>query len=329
MTVSPYIYGMHEPMPFDAMPRGWILHLVEVGHSGGPHPGIDLTGYADAGYGEIVRLQHAWGDGGTLPLPQNLDGYIERVKTCVQNSKYAHRWIIGNEPNLPVEWPGGWALQPDYVGHVYGRAWDVIHDVPGHEFDEVLLPPVGPWNIQIGIDWIEYFKQLISYAAIIDGFALHTYSRGSDPQSVTSEDKMSPPYQAYYNGFRTYRDWLAAIPERLRDLSVYVTETNQNAPWEDVNRGWVQEAYREIDNWNQGGGQIVRALCLYRWPAYDTYYIDGKSGVIADFQEAQARGYKWENEPPQPEPKRTLEVRAILRIDGQDSGTFEGVLEEI
>lgn len=327
MTVSRLIYGVHEPMPNDIMPRGWIVHLVEVGHSNEPHPGIDFSQWAS--YGNILRIQHAWGDGGTLPLPQDDENYIKRVLSLVQNSTACNRWIIGNEPNLSVEWPCGFKLYPPYVASIYDRCRVGIHALPGHERDEVLLCPVGPWNVEIGIDWISYFRELVEMCDDVDGFALHTYSRGPDPASITSEQKMDAPYQDYYNGFRTYRDWMDTIPTRYRDRPCYITETNQNQPWLNANTGWVREAYCEIDNWNRGDGQTIRALCLYRWPRYDDYYIENKRGVIEDFLEAQAFGYTWDQEPTPPPAKRTLEACVTLMVDGEASGTFVGTLEEL
>ena len=318
------IYGIHEAAPRDVMPDGWILHLVEVGHSSDPHPGIDFSEWA--GYGNILRIQHAWGDGGTLPLPADVDGYVQRVVSLVRNSRGCQRWIIGNEPNLSIEWPGEFELWPDYVADIYGQCRHEIHALPGHESDEVLLAPVGPWNVETGIDWIAYFEQLIECCGDVDGFALHTYSRGPDPSSITSEAKMDAPYQEYYNGFRTYLDWLAAIPAQYRDRPIYLTETNQNQAWADVNSGWVKAAYAEINRWNQTGGPVIRSLILYRWPHYDGYYIEGKSGVIEDFQEAQVFGHTWGMPP---ERKRILDVFATLRIAGQREGVFSGTLEEI
>ena len=325
--MSKLIYGIHEPCPSDVMPDGWIVHLVEVGHSNEPHPGIDFRQWSN--YGNILRIQHAWGDGGTLPLPADIDGYLQRVASLVQNSTGCNRWIIANEPNLEVEWPSGFKLWPSYVANIYDLCREEIHALPGHADDEVLLCPVGPWNVQIGMDWISYFRQLIMACFDVDGFALHTYSRGPDPASITAEQKMDAPYSQYYNGFRTYRDWLDVIKSTgYNDRPVYITETNQNQPWANTNSGWVKAAYEEINSWNKSGGQVIRTLCLYRWPRYDDYYLEGKSGAIEDFQQAQAFGYTWDEEPTPPV-KRTLEVCATLMVDGQESGTFVGTLTEL
>jgi len=297
MPTSPYLQGCHEAMPFDVMPKGWILFLAETGHSSTPHPGIDFRPWADAGYGVICRIQHEWGvGGGCIPKPEHLDGFMYRVETLAQNSRGCDIWTVANEPNHAQEWPDVWPLEPPYVAHVYDRCRDVIDG-------DVLLPAVAPWNIQIGYDWIEYFARLIEAVEDVDGFALHVYSRGANPASITAPDKMDAPYGAYFNGFQTYRDWMAAIPPRYRDRPAYITETNQNAVWLDAPNTWCQEAYREINEWNQDPThQTIRALILYRWPKYDKYSIQGKDHVIADWQKAQSEEYTWTDEPEPPDP---------------------------
>lgn len=295
-----FIYGTHEPAPDDVLKgKGWIVFLAEIGHETEIHPGIDFTEWEERGYGILCRIQHRFGvGGGCLPLPEHLDAFVQRVETLVQNSAGCHKFIIGNEMNLQIEWPSGVNLLPEYVGLVYDYCRQTIHSLPGHEHDQVILPPVGPWNVESDMGWIEYFERMIGACAEIDAFALHTYSRGHDPQSIVSEQKMDAPYTHLYNGFRTYRDWMAAIPERYCDRPVYITETNQMAPWRDENEGWVQAAYREIDDWNKVlGNQKIRCLCLYRWPRHDEYYLDGKRNVVADLHEAMAHEYKWEDEP--------------------------------
>lgn len=288
--MSKYLYGMHEPCPSDVMPQGWILFLAEVGHSNDEHPGMDFTPWADAGYGIICRIQHAWGTGGCLPLPGDLEGYLQRVETLTRNSQGCDKWIIGNEPNHSTEWPNGEPLIPEYVAGVYDACRAIIDG-------EVLLPPIGPWNDEIGYGWVEYFVRMINACQDVDGFALHTYSRGSHPASITSEDKMEPPYQHLYSGFRTYRDWMAAIPRQYRDRPTYITETDQNDAWLDEPNTWVQAAYAEINDWNQDPDhQAIRAVILYRWPKYDPYFIVGKGHVIDDFRRAQSHVYTWQNE---------------------------------
>lgn len=283
------IYGMHEKCPLDVMPDGWILYIAEVGDSNDPHQGIDLSGEPRA---RMIRIQWRFGsDGGCYPPPGRRDGFIQRVESLVANTPDCHIFIAGNEPNLSTEG----LFEPEYTADMYKSIRVAVQEQPGHEKDIVLLPPIGPWNTEIGYGWIEYFARLIDLCPEIDGFALHTYSRLDDPASITSEDKMDPPYDHLYNGFRTYRDWLNAIPARYADRPVYITETDQNDAWLDENNGWVQAAYAEINNHNQWvvntKWPTIRALILYRWPKHDKYFIEGKQGVIDDIRAAISHGY--------------------------------------
>jgi hypothetical protein len=272
------------------MPAGWVLHLAEVGHSPEPHPGLDLSQWA--GYKNVVRIQHAWGEGaGTIPPPRHLDGYILRVVSLVANTPHCHRWIIGNEPDHSQERPDFKLITPRYYAEVYALCYAMIHTLPGHADDEVVLAPIAPWNTESGMGWIEYFERVISLLLHIDAIAIHTYSRGADPASISSEDKMGAPYQMYYNSFKAYQDWMDAIPARLRDVPVYVTETNQIAPWLNEPNSWIQTMYREIDDWNSLGGQAIHCAILYRWPKYDKWYIKDLGHVHDDFRKAQEYGY--------------------------------------
>jgi len=288
-----YIHGMHEHCPLDVMPDGTVLYIAEVGDSTVPHSGIDLSGEPRR---VMIRIQWLFGvDGGCYPPPALQPGFIQRVESLVRNTPGCHIWQGGNEPNIETEG----LFSPEYAAEMYGAIRDAVHAQPGHGADVVLLPPIGPWNVEIGYGWIDYFERVIAACPDIDGFALHTYSRGSAASSIYSEDRMDAPYGHLHNGFRTYRDWMAVIPERYRDLPCYITETDQNDAWSTEVSTWVQCAYKEIDDWNQTpGNQQIRALILYRWPPYDKYAIEGNQRVIDDFKLAQTHGYEWTEEAP-------------------------------
>lgn len=285
------IFGMHDYCPESIMPRGKLLIPIEVGHSSEPHPGVDFAELTGPNRTAIGRIQHAWGTGGTIPLPRDLDGYMQRVISLVANSQGCHRWVIGNEVNFPVEWPEGQPITPAYYAQVYNTVRTEIHALPGHAGDEVILAPIAPWNVESGMGWIEYFVAVLALCPQVDAIALHAYSRGPSPESIVSEDKMDAPFGMYYNGFRAYRDFLNAIPARLRDVPVYITEANQIEPWWNGPNTWAQAAYREIDDWNHSGGQAIHCLILYRWPKYDQWFLEGLGHVADDFRAAQAHGY--------------------------------------
>src|SRR6188508_428991 len=124
------------------------------------------------------------------------------------------------------------------------------------------------------------------------GIALHTYTHGAGIHLITSEAMMDAPYDTYHYNFRTYRDFLANVPERMQHLPVYITETDQNDAWVNANTGWVQAAYKEIDNWNKrSDSQKILCLALYRWPIIkdDKWHIEDKPGVHQDLRAAVAQ----------------------------------------
>jgi hypothetical protein len=215
--------------------------------------------------------------------------------------------VIANEPNLAVERPGGpengEVITPARYAAAFRACRRSIRSRAGHETDQVVMAAVGPWNIQTiypenpSGDWIVYFRQILDQLETdVDGIALHTYGRDADPQMIASEATMAPPYHNRRSMFRTYQDFMGAIPAGLRGLPVYITETNQNIAWEDANRGWVREAYAEINRWNSDPGhQKVRCLILYRWERHtgDIWYMTGKNQVITDFRAALQNDHRW------------------------------------
>lgn len=209
----------------------------------------------------------------------------------------------------------GETITPERYVRCYLLCREAIHRLPGHEDDQVLVGAVAPWNTQTiydgnaNGDWVHYFRDILTLLGPknCDGFTLHIYTHGPDPALIADETLLPPPFQSYHREFRAYRDFMAAVPPTMRHLPAYITETDQTIPWLDDNTGWVQRAYAEIDNWNQPGRlegvpesirnaprQQIRALVLYRWPVMDQWHIEGKAGVIADFQRAVAQGYRWQ-----------------------------------
>jgi hypothetical protein len=212
--------------------------------------------------------------------------------------------VIGNEMNHGQERPDGQIITPGRYAACYKNCWDQIHGIPGHEHDQVVTGAVAPWNNTTAYpgnesgDWIKYFFHILrsirNLACPVDAISLHTYTHGFDPRLVFSEQGMDAPFHNRHYHFRCYQDFMSAIPQELRHVPVYITETDQNQAWDNANRGWVQNAYREISNWNADpSNQQIRALVLYRWPRYDKWYIQGKSGVYADFREAMNHEYVW------------------------------------
>lgn len=302
-----YIFGLHDPggefLMADKNKRGWIVFTHELGHNPAHHGGFDYRRWTDHGYGAIARLNNGYGSAGTIPLPQHYDGFARRVRNWVEASQGCGIWVIGNEMNHGQERPEGQPITPEQYAQCYHKCWQQIHSLPGHDEDQVAIGAVAPWNNTTPYegnpsgDWIQYMLDIIhavrELGAEIDAITLHTYTHGSDPNLVFSEAKMAAPFQNRHFQFRTYQDFLRAIPRELRHVPVYITETDQDVPWENANRGWVQNAYREINDWNSTPGhQQIRALVLYRWQ-FDKWQIETVGGVHEDWKMAMDHEYVW------------------------------------
>lgn len=306
---SPFIFGLHDRGGEYYMDwagrKGWVLCTEELGADPNDQSSKSYRDLAENGYGVLVRLNHGYNERGTLPTSDRYGDFARRCGNFVARSEGCHIWIIGNEPNLAVERPGGpengeW-ITPEKYATAFRLCRQEIRSRPGHERDQVVVAAVGPWNIQTSYegnpsgDWIIYFEDMLKRLQdVCDGIALHTYARDPEPANIVSEDRMDPPFDHRRKMFRTYIDFMQTIPQGMRHLPVYITEANQNAPWADENRGWIQEAYAEINRWNANPvHQKIRCMLLYRWGRYDQWAMEGKAGVIADFRAALQRDYRW------------------------------------
>jgi hypothetical protein len=302
---SPYLFGLHDPGGERHMAekgkKGWILFTESIGRNPAETGGRDYRPWADQGYGVIVRLNHGYGPTeGTIPYEKHYDAFAQRCANFVAASPGCRNWLIGNETNLSIEWPRYEGVEQKIMPAMYAscflKARAKIRALAGHGTDQVLTQATGPWNIQSGMGWVEYHVAMLEAigSGNVDGIALHTYTHGSDPSLITSEQKMNSPYQNRYYHFRAYRDFMNANPAWARSLPVYVTETNENVPWLDQNNGWIRAAYAEIHAWNQTAGtQKIRALIPYRWRNFDDKGMESKNGVIEDFRAAMNNDYRW------------------------------------
>lgn len=302
--MSKYIFGLHEPggehLFEQAGKTGWVTFTHELGRDPTNVDGHDYTPWSDRGFGIIARLNHGYGNTGTIPLPEHYPAFAQRVANFVAGSQGCSVWLISNEPNHSIERPAEQPITYESYAECYTLCRNAIKALPGHENDQVCTAAIAPWNVETG-DWLYYFEEMLLLAVEfggVDAIALHTYTHGSDPVLILDEAKMDPPYDDRLYHFRAYQDFMARIPAELRHVPVYITETDQDDEWENVNRGWVQEAYAEIDGWNrQPNTQSIRCLCLYRWPRYDKYRLEDKTEVQQDFVAAMANDYEWEDKP--------------------------------
>lgn len=306
----PYIFGLHEStgngerLMVEADRPGWVLELASVGLDGGGD-NADFSQLTAQGLGVLVRLHHGYEPAGALPKPEQYSAFAQACAIFVARSKGCHLWIIGNEPNHKAERPAGQFITPRNYADAYTRCRRAIRQLPGHSDDLVLVAGPAPWNIETQYegnasgDWVQYFTDTINAIPVgqCDGFAIHTYTFEHDSSKIQVDiPHGNPAFSHRRYEFRTYRDFMEAIPKRCRHLPVFITEadpTNPERGWGDgANNGWVQAAYREIAAWNrEPAHQPIQALCLYRWPdpqrhGQRQWSIANRSGVIEDFKGA-------------------------------------------
>jgi murein DD-endopeptidase MepM/ murein hydrolase activator NlpD len=304
------LIGLHDFEGIEiAAPDSWILDTIALSEN--PSPKI-----YPSNFNTIVRVNWAYGSGGTLPLPSVYEAFSELVAAYVDGCTGCRRWIIGNEPNLSREWPDNTPIYPWHYAACYKLCWQAIHALPGHANDEVLVAGSGPWNAELKYnsnkngDWIVYFTDVINLVGdACDGYSIHAYTHGYDVSLVTSSARMDRPFQNHFYEFYTYRDYCLAIPPELRYLPVYLTEANGNGPWQAV--GLMPAMLQEIDSWNHSKLPKIHSVIFYRYPRYDQFYIEGRGDVMAEYQRAVALGYQAPitptlptPEPPDPEPPR-------------------------
>jgi LysM repeat protein len=315
---SPYIFGIHdrggESLMADKGKKGWVLVTEEIGHNPAEMSGGNYSALENAGFGVIVRLNNGYHQGanfpGTIPESgpngQTYQDFAVRCGNFAEHSSGCHIWIIGNEMNYQVEWPGGsngQPLTPARYADCFKRCHAEIHGRPGHENDQVVLGAVAPWNPHTTYpgnergDWVKYLADLLALLGNkCDGIALHTYTHSPEPSKIRSPKRMDPPFDDRYFEFWVYREFMEAIPASMRGLPVYITETNNQGsdPWDEENTGWVRAAYAEIDRWNQKPtNQRIRCLILYRWSRDDQWSLQVVPKVQDDFRAAMDNDYRW------------------------------------
>lgn len=328
---SPFIYGIHDPggehLVRQAGVTGWVLYTTLVNE-----PPQDFSSLTREGFGVLVRLNWGYNPAGTLPHEALYPDFADLCGEWVRRSRGVSHWVIANEPNLRGERPGfgtpdEQVITPRMYANAFRQCRAAIRNVAGHEGDQVITAAVAPWNVDTKYEadphgvydanptgnWIDYFRDmLLALEGDVDAVALHTYTHRVDLNTgetfITSEDRRWPELfpetgGAHYH-FRAYQDFMHAIPESMQYLPVYVTETNQDsdpntgATWFTQNLGWVQDAYAEIDRWNQDPThQKIRALLLYRWRTEaeggDKWGISHNEGVKEGFRQALQHQYRW------------------------------------
>jgi hypothetical protein len=312
---SPYIFGLHEPggetLFEQARATGWIVFTEALGTERPPN---DYSAWAQKGHGVIVRLNYGYPPIGTLPCAASDEAYRAMILNFIGTSKGGHIWIIGNEMNLPEDWsscPVESPVAPEPItveryASFFSLTRSAIKALPGHEQDQV-IPGAVSWAPP-GADAanLDYNKRLIAALGAVggaDGIAIHNYTQGNDPSVFSCAAKGLPGKKS--GGFQAYRDRINDFPPWAKSLPVYITESRPR-PWDNVNSGWVQNAYCEINEWNKtAGNPKIKALVLFRWNPRQQNDISKMPNVQEDLRQAldnanmdnaknpSANAYRW------------------------------------
>lgn len=272
---------------------GWIVFTEAIGSDESDMSNGNYASYTDQGFGVIVRLNHGYGDSGTLPIESRYINFAARVANYIANSTGDVVWCIGNEPNHPVEWPDGQPITPEQYAECFNLCYGATKNVRPDA--QICVGGIGPYIAEMG-DWVQYLADILTNVNAYDGVILHCYTHGHDPALITSDKKMDPPFVDRHYEFRTYRDFLSVVPA---GTNLYITETNPGAKsdqkyWLDTDNGWCQEALIEINEWNETNpDKIIQAVCFYRYPVVDSWAMQNKPNVLEDFRQAVALGYCW------------------------------------
>jgi hypothetical protein len=299
------LYGIHDLEGASFFQQnhasGWLVHAVNVWND----PAPDYRPYLASGLRVLVRLNNGYGSAGTIPVPSQYDAFAARCAAWVAQSQGAKLFIIGNEMNASGERPNSQPILPADYASCFARCRAAIQSQPGFAAANVIPGAVAPYNIETTYpanltgDWIKYFQDMCTLLqGQCDGLSIHCYGRGTQqPGDIANTDRYPPPYQNNYKGFLAYRNFMGAIPATMRNLPIYVTETepivNDAPQWLNQNTGWVDAAFAEISNWNASPtNQPIQALALFRWlNTNSSWCFSTKPNVLADFRNALARGY--------------------------------------
>lgn len=273
--------GIHDEEGAQVVPEGgWGLALIELSQK----PGLRIY---PSHLKWLVRANWGYGSTGTIPLQSETQNYISALGSFAAGSGNVFGYLIGNEPNHEQERPNNVYITPEHYADTFIRSYQLLKSMSSR--NRVIVAAMAPYHAD-GRPWTQYLRETLRFIGdhvTPDGIAIHAYTRSMSPVEISSNAQMGAPLAGTYSGFRTYRDALDCIPLDMRTLPVYLTEFNVLPQWEDRNTGVIQEAYREIREWNgYPGNQTIECLLPYRWPKNDRWSISDKPALIQDLLDA-------------------------------------------
>src|SRR3954471_3818284 len=153
----------------------------------------------------LTRVDYTWNSGHTTVPTSTMMSATDWGNKIVSDiigplGAYAHRWIIGNEPNILGEGDGWTSNQITPAG--YAQIYNTVRQVikAQRPQDEVLFAPVSPGGVITGVRWkdgnqwlAEAIDATLALAGgAIDGFALHAY--GGQPTAAGSVSEFHGGY---------------------------------------------------------------------------------------------------------------------------------------
>lgn len=289
--ICPWIFGIHDfhqdwvAMVRDAGKQAWCVHTEAVGsdpndRSGKSYPTETVN---------IVRINNAYGSGGSIPGPNDYGNFARRSANFVAASQNVDFVVCANE--IGMVWDAWNGIVPSLGSYMecYHKFYLAIKGV-AHAVSIAPQAP-APWSINVpdANDWIAQLTRQIEMAdKHIDWICLHAYTRGYDQNSFHTGAKMDPPWNKYHSGWEALYDYMKAIPQTHRHLPAIITEVNGDHSWYDAQNGWIHKLYGVIGAWNDNPqNQKILGACLFRWAPHDEKWDISRHGAsVNDWREA-------------------------------------------
>jgi hypothetical protein len=219
----------------------------------------------------VTRIDYNWGQTVPAPASSSAQNWANKVVSDVIGplGPYAHRWIIGNEPNIIGEGNGWTANQvtPSGYAQIYYTVRQTIK--AQRPQDEVLFAPVSPGGVIPGVRWKDGGQwlgeaidaTLALSGGAIDGFAIHSYG-----------NPFAGAMQAVTDFHNTFESQLSVIDgKQLQGAAVYLTEWNRAtattgnlAANEQVSADFLRLSLLDVDAWNRRpGNHNIRSLAWF------------------------------------------------------------------